>query len=193
MAVENVTVYCGSATGNNPIYSQAAEAFCRVLLAHKLTLVYGGASVGLMNVIANTMLAGNGRVLGCITEQLAEVEIAHENLTRLVVTNSLNERKAWLAEKADAFVMLPGAAGSLDEFFDIFTQAQLGYHEKPIAILNTANYYDTLIAFIDHSVSQGFMKACFRDMLIVTDDPEALVEGLLNYQAPHFAKWRDIY
>lgn len=191
-SINNITVFCGSSVGNNETYRQQAEALGQALVKHDICLYYGGGNVGLMGVLADTMLKQQGKVIGCITEQLASVEVAHQHLQQLHIVETLNQRKEWLAEQADGFILLPGAAGSLDEFFEVYTSAQLGYHHKPLAILNVAGYYDTLIDFLVHAVNQAFMKPRFNDMLIIEQDPEALLQSMFTYQAPNIAKWQDV-
>lgn len=186
---KKIAIFCGSHTGNNPLFSEAAKQLA-ILMAHAgITLVYGGAKVGLMGVLADEMLKNNGYVIGIMPKSLVDVEIAHQYLTELRVVDSMHERKAMLAELADGFMMLPGGPGSLDEFFEMFTWAQLGYHSKPCSILNICNYYDHLLKFLDQATEQGFMKQVYRDMIIVEDSPGILLQKINNYRAPAEKKW----
>src|SRR5579862_5553391 len=161
--MKKIGVFCGSNTGNNPLYAETAKQLA-ISMAHAgITLVYGGANVGLMGVLADNILKNNGYVVGVIPKSLVEVEIAHQHLTELHTVNSMHERKAMIADISDGFIMLPGGPGSLDEFFETLTWAQLGYHSKPCGILNVCNYYNYLLKFLDHAVEQGFIKQVHRN------------------------------
>ncbi len=185
----SLAVFCGSNMGHHPEYSKGAEQLAAILLANNITLVYGGANVGIMKVIADAVLAGGGKVIGVIPQTLVDVEIAHRGLTELYVVTSMSRRKELIGEISDGFVLLPGGAGSLDEIFEMFTFAKLGYHEKPCGILNTANYYDHLIKFLDHAVMEGFIQSTHRDMLLIEESPEGLFKKFLAYQPSKEMKW----
>lgn len=187
--IKKLGVFCGSKAGNSAVYADAVEKFADVLMSLGITLVYGGAKVGLMGCIANRMLSGGANVIGVMPQSLIDVEIAHPGLTKLYVVNSMHERKALMASLVDGFVMLPGGSGSVEEFFEIFTWAQLGYHEKPCGILNVSGYYDHLLKFLDHAVAEGFLKSIYRDMVIVDQSPKALMNRFLQYKAPLEKKW----
>ncbi len=189
--MKSITVYCGSNMGNKAHFSAAAKAFALELVRRKYDVVYGGASVGLMGVVADTVLANQGRVVGVITEALLGVELAHKNLTEIFVLPDMHERKAMMHDMGDAFVILPGGSGSMDEFFEIHTWAQLGYHQKPIALLNVAGYYEPVREFYNMAVDNGFTRAQHRDMLIIDEDPARLFDRLEAYQAPTVSKWLD--
>jgi hypothetical protein len=163
----NVCVFCGSSRGANPAFARAAADLGAALARDGLTLVYGGASVGLMGVIADAALTAGGRVIGVIPGVLMKKELAHTGLTELIVTTTMHDRKARMADLADAFVALPGSIGTLDELFDIWTWAQLGLHSKPCVLLNVDGYFDPLIAFLDRAQQQGFLKAPTRALLQV--------------------------
>jgi uncharacterized protein (TIGR00730 family) len=178
-----IAVFCGSAFGRDAQYAASAEAFARSVARRGMRLVYGGASVGLMGVIADTMLAEGGEVVGVMPGTLVEREIAHRRLTELRVVETMHERKAGMAALADAFVALPGGLGTLEELFEVWTWAQLGIHTKPCALLNTAGYYDPLIEFLDHAVREGFVRERQRASLIVSSDPEDLLDSL--FAIPH--------
>lgn len=187
--MNNIAVFCGSSPGNVSAYSEDAKRLANALSNAGITLIYGGAQLGLMGVIADQMLENNSRVIGVIPKSLTHAEIVHKKLTELHIANSMHERKALMESLADGFIMLPGGTGTLEEFFEMHTWAQIGYHNKPCAILNTNGYYDHLLTFLDHAVSQGFLKPSYRDMVIVDQDPRALINKLIAYQAPVEEKW----
>ncbi|HEY0294199.1 MAG TPA: TIGR00730 family Rossman fold protein [Bordetella sp.] len=189
MALENICVYCGSNKGRDPLYIERAQAFGRELARRGLGLVYGGADVGIMGAVADTVLAAGGRVIGVIPESLRTKEMAHQGLTELHVVPTMHERKQLMAEKADGFVALPGGAGTLDEIFEVWTWAQLGFHRKPCGLFNVAGYFDQLAAFLDHAAGEGFMRAEHRAMLMVESDPAALLDRYAAYHAPTVSKW----
>jgi uncharacterized protein (TIGR00730 family) len=182
--MQTVCVFCGSNSGGDPAYAETAWRLGAALVARGLDLVYGGGHVGLMGVVADAVLAARGRVVGVINRALVEKELAHGGLTELLVVETMHQRKALMAERADAFMGLPGGFGTLDELFEILTWRQLGMHARPIGLLNVAGYFDHLLGWIDHSVRERFVKEKHRDLLLVADDPERLVEMLQNYRAP---------
>ena len=170
-----VCVFCGSSPGVQPEYRAEAVALGRLLGEAGLGLVYGGAQAGLMGTLADAALAQGGEVIGVIPRALAGVEVAHQGLSRLVLVETMHERKALMAQEADAFVALPGGFGTLDEFFEILTWAQLGIHAKPCLLVNTAGYYDHLLSFLEVAIHQGFLKAENRDYInVAVDAAEAL-------------------
>ena len=187
--MKSVCVYCGSSAGRAPAYAEAARGLGKALVDRGLGLVYGGASVGLMGVVADTVLGLGGRVTGVMPEALVRREVAHRGLSQLRVTGSMHERKMMMAELSDAFVALPGGVGTLEELFEAWTWAQLGLHAKPCGLLNAGGYYDGLIAFLDHTVSERFVREPHRSMLIVSDDPSELLDRFEGYQAPVVQKW----
>jgi hypothetical protein len=188
--IQSICVYCGSRTGFHPSHREAAIALGQALAQHRLRLIYGGGHLGLMGVIADTVLACGGEVIGVIPEALVQKESAHRSLTQLVVVHSMHERKAQMAELSDAFIALSGGLGTLDELFEILTWAQLGFHQKPCGLLNINGYYDHLIAFLDHAVAEGFIKPSHRAALLISDSPSALLTQILQHQvaAPPIAK-----
>lgn len=188
--INKIAVFCGSHAGHSPIYSESAQQLADGLFKFELTLIYGGAKVGLMGAIADRMLNHKGHVIGVMPQSLIDVELAHPSLTELHIVNSMHERKELISEIADGFIMLPGGSGSLDEFFEMFTWAQLGYHSKPCGILNVNGYYDHLLKFLDNAVQQGFLKQVYRDMIIVDSSPQNIINSFMNYQAPLDIKWR---
>jgi len=189
VALRRVCVYCGANRGRDPAYADAAQAMGRALARRGIGLVTGGGRVGLMGVVADAALAAGGEVTGVIPEALMRKELAHTGLTDLVVTASMHERKARMAEIADGFVALPGGLGTYEELFEIWTWAQLGWHVKPCGLFNAAGFYDKLVAFLDGACDAQFLKAEHRAMLIVEDDPDRLLDRFATYEAPTVAKW----
>jgi len=167
----------------------AARAFARELVARGMGLVYGGASVGVMGAVADAVLAEGGRVTGVIPQALQEKELAHPGLTELHVTGSMHERKTRMAELADGFVAMPGGVGTLEELFEIWTWAQLGWHHKPCALFNVAGYYDGLGTFLDHATEEKFRRPAHRKMLIVDAEPATLLDRMADYQPPQSKQW----
>lgn len=162
--MKRLAIFCGSHTGNNPLFAEATKQVAHLLLKNNIELVYGGGRLGLMGILANTMMEYQGMVHGVEIRFLMEEE-GHTGLTKLYLTETMHERKALMFDLADAFLLLPGGAGSLDEFFEIFTWSQLGLHNKTCAILNIHNYYDSLINFIDHAANNGFVAEADRNRL----------------------------
>lgn len=184
-----IGVFCGANLGHNSIYAEKMPHLAELLVKHNLALVYGGSKVGIMGQIANHVLNLGGKVIGVIPEDLAKKELAHEHLTELHYVSTMEERKSLIMKLSDGFMMLPGGAGSLDEFFEALTLAQLGYHEKPCGILNINHYYDHLLTFLDTVVSEGFMNIIHKDMIIIDDCPEQLINRFMKYQPPTVVRW----
>ena len=189
--MKSLCVFCGSRTGIEPAYDEAAGALGRTLAAEGITLVYGGGRVGLMGVVADAALEAGGEVVGVIPRALLEREIAHTGLTDLRVAGSMHERKALMSEFSEGFIALPGGTGTLEEFFEVLTWAQLGEHRKPCGLLNAGRYYDPLLAVFDHMVQQGFLSKEHRAMVLVETEPEVLLEALAGYVPPRVVKWID--
>ena len=187
--MKNICVYCGSSSGRLEIYADGARALARALVAKDLGLVYGGASIGLMGLIADTVLQLGGRVVGVIPEALARKEVAHHGLTELHITQSMHERKTRMAELSDGFIAMPGGIGTFEEIFEIWTWAQLGIHAKPCGLLNVAGYFDALTTFLDHATQEQFLKPQHRSVLIVEQEPVALLDRFAAYQPPSVQKW----
>ena len=187
--MRSVCVFCGSNPGARRLYSEAAEALGRTLAERKLRLVYGGAAVGLMGVLADAALAAGGEAIGVIPVALVEREIAHTGLTELHPVKTMHERKAMMADLADAFVALPGGVGTLEELLEIWTWGQLGHHKKPVGLLNAGGFFDALLAFLDFQASELFMRREHRDMLIVDADPARLLDRCESYRPPVIEKW----
>ena len=178
MPLAQVSVFCGSRPGNQPAFAAAAEGLGTMLGVRGIGLVYGGASVGLMGVLADAALASGGRVTGVITESLADHEIAHRGLTRLDVVHTMHERKARMAELSDAVIMLPGGFGTYEEFMETVTWVHLGIHDKPCGVLNVDGFFDHLLRFITHAVEMGFIAAPLVSTIVVSDDPGTLLDAL---------------
>jgi uncharacterized protein (TIGR00730 family) len=174
--IKSVCVFCGSRVGDNPAYALAASRLGTLLASKNIQLVYGAGNIGLMGVVADACLAANGKVVGVIPTKLVEKEVAHKGLTELIVVESMHERKALMATKSDAFVALPGGFGTCDELFEILTWAQLGIHHKPIGILNTDGFFNPLLAWIDQMIDQGFVKQRFKELLLVAEKLDELME-----------------
>jgi uncharacterized protein (TIGR00730 family) len=187
--VQAVCVFCGSNFGARPDYEQAAAELGRALATRQLGLVYGGSSAGLMGVVANAALAAGGTVHGVIPRALVDKELAHPGLTRLDVLASMHERKARMADLSGGFVALPGGAGTLEEIFEVWTWAQLGFHGKPVGFLNVQGYYDKLTAFLDHSVTEAFIRPTLRQMLIFETSVDRLLDRFASYVPPSQTKW----
>ena len=187
--MKSICVYCGSSFGTKPIYAEAAKAFGEALVAAGCSLVYGGGRVGLMGALADAVLAAGGRAIGVIPKLLVDKEIGHEGLTELHVVPDMHERKKMMADLADGFVALPGGAGTLEELFEVYTWAQLGYHAKPIGLLNVDGYYAPLAAMLAHTVGEGFMQRTYLDILKMGSEPAALIETMRQYRPPARDKW----
>jgi uncharacterized protein (TIGR00730 family) len=190
-AMKRICVFAGSSPGARPEYVAAAHKLGEALVRRQASLVYGGAHVGLMGTLADAVLAAGGHVTGVIPESLVTKEVAHRGLSDLRIVASMHERKAAMADLADGFIALPGGWGTLEEFFEVLTWAQLGLHRKPCGALNVCGYFDGLLSFIDHSIDECFVRREHRDMVIVSDEPEALLQRLDEYVAPVVEKWLD--
>ena len=184
----DLCVFCGSRDGRDPVFRQAAEAMGQALANADIGLVYGGGRVGLMGVVADSVLAGGGRAIGVIPQALHDKEVAHLGLTDLEIVGSMHERKARMDALSDGFIAMPGGAGTLEEIFEQWTWAQLGIHAKPIAFLNVEGFYDPLFEMIDRTVANGFTDATYGDMLIRSDTPDDLLAQIEGYRPPP-AKW----
>lgn len=186
---KRICVFCGSSPGLLPDYPAAARELGAALVRHNLSLVYGGAHVGLMGEIANSVMQHGGEVIGVMPQSLIDHEIAHRGLSELHVVQSMHERKALMAELADGFVALPGGFGTLEELFEIVTWGQLGLHRKPFGLLNVNQFFDQLIGFLDFAVGQQFIRPQHRQMILVDADPDRLLERFAAYEPPNVAKW----
>ena len=189
--MKRLCVYCGSSSGCTPAYTAAARVLGQLLAAQQIELIYGGGRVGLMGTLADAVLDAGGRVQGVIPQSLADREVAHHGLTQLHVVDSMHQRKALMAELSDGFLALPGGLGTFEELFEIWTWAQLGMHAKPIGLLNVAGYFDLLLRFLDHAVSQQLLKPVHREVLNVSTDPGEMLTLLRHALPVTTPKWID--
>lgn len=189
--MQSVCVFCGSSPGIDPAYAQAARSLGRTLAEAEVRLVFGGGHVGLMGVISNAALEAGGEAIGIIPKSLVERELAHPGLTDLRIVGSMHERKAMMSDLSEGFITLPGGTGTLEEFFEVLTWAQLGEHEKPCGLLNVAGYYDPLLAVFDQMVDEGFLSASNRALVLVESEPDKLLRRLDLYRPPETPKWID--
>lgn len=187
--MKNIAIYCGSSSGFSDIYIKLAYDLGKYLALNNHTLIYGGAQVGLMGAVANGVLDNGGKAIGIIPSFLQTREIVHNNLTELIVVDTMHERKAKMCELCDAVVTIPGGFGSMDELYEMLTWAQLGLHKKPIGLLNYNHFYDSIISQSQKMVDEGFLSQVNKDMLLVSDNIEDLIEKLKNYIAPDVPKW----
>ncbi|RLD04098.1 MAG: TIGR00730 family Rossman fold protein [Chloroflexota bacterium] len=186
--MEKIAVYCGSSPGKNPAFHQAAVQLGKVLAEREITLVYGGGSVGLMGILAQTIIDRGGQVIGVIPQAIADMEVAFTDIQDLRVVEDMHTRKALMAELADAFIALPGGMGTIKEIMEILTWAQLGFHEKPCGILNIAGFYNQLLKFLDRLVMDQFIAPEHRSMLMVDESPQSLLEQFSSYDPPKIDK-----
>lgn len=181
-SIKSICVFCGSSGGSNPVYTEKAIALGNLFLKNDITLVYGGSNVGLMHVIAETMLKAGGKVIGVMPHNLIQREVAHKGLTQFYEVDTMAERKAMMDELSDAFIAMPGGIGTLDEIFEVMSWNQLELISKPVALYNVLGYYDQLLSFLDHSVNQHFVKPEHRLNLIAESDETTLLHKILNYK-----------
>jgi len=184
-------VFCGASTGNDPIYRDAAVALGQTLATNGIRLVYGGGAVGLMGIVADAAMGAGGEVIGIIPQSLKDAEVGHQGLTRLEVVDGMHARKARMAELSDAFIALPGGLGTLEELFEVWTWAQLGYHQKPLGLLEVDQFFGKLSHFLDHLVDKGFVRALHRDMLQRSESPGVLLQMLGDWKPIGAARWAE--
>ena len=182
-------MFCGSSSGTRLVYQQAAQAVGRLLCRRGIELVYGGGHVGLMGIVADACLDGGGHVIGVIPQALADKEVAHTGLTELRIVSSMHERKALMADLSDAFLALPGGYGTWEEFFEVLTWSQLRIQRKACGVLNVDGYYDPLLEMAERALSEGFVRAGHRDLLLSDSDPERMLDRLSNYAPPAPDEW----
>lgn len=187
--MNRITVFCGSSFGIEKEYEEKAFQLGEIMAGNTIGLVYGGAKVGLMGAVADGIISKKGEVIGVLPGFLSSKEIAHENLTELIIVESMHERKTKMNELCDGVIALPGGFGTLEEFFEMLTWGQLGLHKKPIGILNVGGFYDLLIQFVENMVQKGFLKKINQEMIIISDDAEELLTKMKNYVAPEVGKW----
>lgn len=189
--MKRVCIYCGSSPGLRPEYRRAAQELADAMLAQGLSLVYGGASVGLMGEIADRVLAGGGEVIGVIPKFLVDREVSHPNLSELHVVDSMHERKALMVDLSDAFIAMPGGFGTLDELFETLTWGQLALHNKPCGLLNVCGYYNPLLQMLDAMVSERFAHEKHRELLLSDTSPQGLLKQMLQSEPTPMEKWVD--
>ncbi|WP_061542312.1 TIGR00730 family Rossman fold protein [Collimonas fungivorans] len=189
--MKSLCVYCGSSPGATPVYAEAARGLAQAMVEQDIALVYGGGNVGLMGIIADEMLRLGGQATGVIPQALLQKELGHKGLTQLHIVKDMHERKAMMADLSDGFIAMPGGVGTLEELFEVFTWAQLGFHQKPIGLLNVDGFYDGLLQFIQHMVSQRFLKGEQAEILIAEAHGGALLQRFKSF-VPHLVpKWLD--
>ncbi|MDP9960630.1 LOG family protein [Chryseobacterium lathyri] len=187
--MKSITVFCGSSFGSDDIFKEQAFLLGQTLAKQDIQLIYGGADVGLMGAVADGALHENGKVIGILPHFLQSKEIAYKNLSELILVETMHERKTKMNDLCDGVIVLPGGYGTLEEFFEMITWAQLGLHKKPIGILNIDGFYDDLISLVQNMVDKGFLKQINRDMLLISENIDELLEKMRNYQAPTVGKW----
>ncbi len=187
--MKKICVYCGSSSGKGDAYLSAADALAQALVERGLGLVYGGASIGVMGALAKAVMERGGEVIGIMPEALMKREIGSDHLTELQVVGSMHERKAAMAEQSDGFIALPGGMGTFEELFEILTWAQLGFHNKPIGLLNINGYYDHLLRFLNHAVDEGLLRQQHRKLLRVSETTGDLLDSFLTEPAPLLDIW----
>ncbi|MBN1564360.1 MAG: TIGR00730 family Rossman fold protein [Anaerolineae bacterium] len=186
--MKRVGIYCGASPGVRPDYIKAAAILGRTLAERGIAVVYGGGKVGMMGAVAEAALGAGGEVIGIIPQSLFDKELGFAEVSDLRVVDSMHERKAMIADLVDGFITLPGGLGTLDEFFEALTWAQLGFHLKPCGLLNVAHFFEPLLTMIDHMVVEEFMQQAHRDMIVVDNDPGALLDKFAMYRPPHADK-----
>ncbi len=187
--MKSVSVFCGSSMGSRDIYKEEAKKLALYFCANNIELTYGGSNVGIMKILADTMLENGGRVIGAIPQFLIDIEVGHTKLTKQYVVDSMQDRKTLLADISDAFIAFPGGMGTLDELFEMITLTQLRVQDKPIGILNIDGYYDHLLLFLDRAVEDGFIRKEHRDNLMVSDQIEDLMEQMLGFEPVKMTHW----
>jgi len=190
--INTVAIFCGSSSGNKEKYYDDAYQLGLFLAEKNIEIVYGGAKVGLMGAVASGALTAGGKVVGVMPDFIKSKEIAYENLTELITVSTMHERKMIVFERSDAAIVLPGGFGTMDEIFELLTWGQLGLHKKPIGILNTLGFYDLLLSFMDHMVTQNLLRSGNRDMIMIGDVPSDLLHDMVHYKAPKKPKWIDL-
>ena len=189
--MKRICVFCGSSMGSNSVYKKAAALLGKVLAEQQIKLVYGGGNVGLMGILADSSLEYGGKVIGIIPKSIAELEIAHRNLTELNIVESMHERKLLMGEMSDAFIAMPGGFGTLDELSEALTYNQLRIYDKPVGLLNINSYFDGLLKFLDHAVDEKFVRTEHRSNILVSDNPLELIQLLQQFEPVVIKKWID--
>ena len=186
---KNICVFCGASEGNRPEYRLAAEQLGVLIANQNRRLIYGGGNKGLMGIIANSVLDNGGEVIGIIPERLVKAETAHHNITRLEIVENMHQRKARLSELADGFIAMPGGTGTLEEVFEVWTGMQIGYHEKPVALYNAAKFWQPMLDFLQHAVDEGFVRDSFYKTLIVSDEPQSILQKMDEFIPKDLQRW----
>ena len=186
---KNICVFCGASEGNRPEYRLAAEQLGVLIANQNRRLIYGGGNKGLMGIIANSVLDHGGEVIGIIPERLVKAETAHHNITRLEIVENMHQRKARLSELADGFIAMPGGTGTLEEVFEVWTGMQIGYHEKPVALYNAAKFWQPMLDFLQHAVDEGFVRDSFYKTLIVSDEPQLILQKMDEFIPKDLQRW----
>jgi uncharacterized protein (TIGR00730 family) len=189
--MQSICVYCGSNFGDRPTYFDAAQSLGKEMAERGITLIYGGANAGLMGAVADSVLATGGKVIGVMPQALVDKEIAHTGLSDLRVVGSMHERKSLMADLADAFIALPGGLGTLEEFCEVATWTQLGFHKKACGLLNIEGFYDGLLSFLNHATQEKFIRTEHRSIVLAEETPAELIEKLSQFQVPNVHKWID--
>lgn len=189
--LKSICVFCGSKSGNDQQYQQAATELGRSMAQRNITLVYGGGSVGLMGIIADAVLESGGDVIGVIPRQLATKELLHPGVKEMLVVEDMHTRKAKMSECSDAFIAMPGGFGTLEELFEVVSWVQLGIYSKPMGVLNVAGFYDPLLTMVEHCIETEFIKPKYRDLIIADESPTILVDHLQQHQLPVIEKFLD--
>lgn len=187
--MKSVAVFCGSNRGYDPVYATRARELGQLLAEKEITLVFGGSKVGLMEELSNAALLHGGKVIGVMPRLLFDKGIGHQGLTEMIVVDTMHERKMRMSELCDGIIAMPGGFGTLDECFEMVTWGQLGIHRKPVALLNVNGYYDPMVQMLNHMAAEGFLKEVHRDMLIISDRPEHILEKMGDYAVPQTGKW----
>jgi uncharacterized protein (TIGR00730 family) len=187
--MKRIAVYCGSNKGTHPEYAAAAQELGALFAREKIELVYGGGMVGLMGLLADAVLKYGGHVIGVIPEKLVIKEIVHDKLPDLRVVKTMHERKALMAELSDGFIALPGGFGTFEEFFEVLTWGRLGWHQKPIGLLNVTGFYSPLVQFLDHTTAEGFIRPKHRELVIIESEAEKILQRMRDFRPPTEVKW----
>lgn len=187
--MKRLAVFCGASSGTHPIFKESAIHVGQVMAQQQIELVYGGASIGIMGAVADSVLAAGGKAIGVLPGFFTNREVAHENLTQMIIVETMHERKMTMHDLSDGIIALPGGFGTMEELFEILTWGQLGLHQKPMGLLNVNRFYDPLIQMMDDMVAQGFLMEINRQMLLISEDIEDLLLQMQRYRAPELGQW----
>ncbi|MGB0837828.1 MAG: TIGR00730 family Rossman fold protein [Flavobacteriaceae bacterium] len=186
--MKRLAVFCGASKGHSKVYTEEAQKLGKIMAQNEIELIYGGGKIGIMGVIADEILAHQGRVIGVIPHLLKHEEVEHPGISEMIYTETMSERKVIMSQKCDGYIALAGGFGTLDEIFEALTMGQLGIEQKPVGFLNTRGFYDGLMSQLDHMVHEGFLKPINRDMIILEEDLDVLMEKMNSYKAPKVTK-----